>query len=132
MAGTTEATIGARLSVARYGSSAKEVVPAKHIHSGAVSDLPATFEERFEFTILAMVPDTENRRNSSVQISVKDIAQSALKTGLPDILVAEASVKPSINLVWAGLIIVLVGFGVTIVRRAREASAKKEGDAGNE
>jgi cytochrome c biogenesis factor len=35
---------------------------------------------------------------------------------------AEASVKPFINLVWSGVIIVIVGFLVTIVRRAQEAS----------
>jgi cytochrome c biogenesis factor len=35
---------------------------------------------------------------------------------------AEASVKPFINLVWSGVIIVIVGFLVTIVRRGQEAS----------
>jgi cytochrome c-type biogenesis protein CcmF len=49
------------------------------------------------------------------------------KTGAPastkeDVLVVEASVKPLINLVWSGVIILLVGFLVTIVRRAPEAS----------
>jgi len=125
MAGPAEATIGARFSVARYGSSATELVPAKRVQGGTVSDVPASFEGRFELTILGMTPDTENRRNSSVQIALKDLAQASAKEGLPDILVAEASVKPSINLVWAGLIIVLVGFGVTVVRRAQEASSRR-------
>ena len=125
MAGPAEATIGARFSVARYGSSAIELVPAKRVQGGTVSDVPASFEGRFELTILGMTPDTENRRNSSVQIALKDLAQASAKEGLPDILVAEASVKPSINLVWAGLIIVLVGFGVTVVRRAQEASSRR-------
>jgi cytochrome c-type biogenesis protein CcmF len=129
MGGGTEAAIGARLSVARYGSSAEELVPAKRVHAGRVDDVPATFEGRFEFAILGMTPDTENRRNSSVQIAMKDLARAAATQGLPDILVAEASVKPSINLVWAGLILVLVGFGITVVRRAQEASLRAQRSA---
>ncbi len=41
-----------------------------------------------------------------------------------DTLVVEASIKPLINLVWAGVIILLVGFGVTIVRRAGEVTMR--------
>ena len=40
-----------------------------------------------------------------------------------EMLIAEASVKPLINLVWTGVIILLVGVGVTIVRRAGDAAA---------
>jgi cytochrome c biogenesis factor len=35
-------------------------------------------------------------------------------------------VKPFINLVWAGVLVLLLGFIVTIVRRAREASLKED------
>ncbi len=41
-----------------------------------------------------------------------------------DTLVVEASVKPLINLVWTGVIILLVGFGVTIVRRGEETAGR--------
>ena len=41
-----------------------------------------------------------------------------------DTFVVEASVKPLINLVWTGVIILLVGFGVTIVRRAGEVTRR--------
>jgi cytochrome c-type biogenesis protein CcmF len=37
-----------------------------------------------------------------------------------DVLVVEASLKPLINLVWSGVIILLVGFLVTIIRRVPE------------
>jgi cytochrome c-type biogenesis protein CcmF len=38
-----------------------------------------------------------------------------------DVLVVEASVKPFINLVWTGVVVLLLGFLVTIFRRAPEA-----------
>jgi cytochrome c-type biogenesis protein CcmF len=44
----------------------------------------------------------------------------AANASKPDVLIVEASIKPLINLVWAGVIILLVGFLVTIVRRSRE------------
>ncbi|MBP1658579.1 MAG: ccmF, partial [Bacteroidetes bacterium] len=47
-----------------------------------------------------------------------------------DTLVVEASVKPLINLVWAGVIVLLVGFGVTIVRRGEEAAGRERRSAG--
>ena len=47
-----------------------------------------------------------------------------------EMLVAEASVKPLINLVWAGLIILLVGVAVTIVRRAGDVARYAGSDAG--
>jgi cytochrome c-type biogenesis protein CcmF len=39
-----------------------------------------------------------------------------------DVLVVEASIKPLINLVWAGVIVLLAGFLITIFRRAPEGA----------
>jgi cytochrome c-type biogenesis protein CcmF len=47
-----------------------------------------------------------------------------------DVLIVEASVKPLINLVWSGVIILLIGFLVTIVRRAPEAATMATVPAG--
>jgi cytochrome c biogenesis factor len=54
-----------------------------------------------------------------VDLSVAPAAKNA------DVLVVEASVKPYINLVWSGVIVLLVGFIVTIVRRAQEARLRE-------
>lgn len=116
--------IGARLSVARAGASASAVEPAKVLKGGQASDEPAMFGGRYEFVITGMSPDREARQNSTVEIGVVDRLTAGAAAGAPDVLVAEASVKPYINLVWAGLIIVLVGFAVTIVRRSQEAALK--------
>jgi cytochrome c-type biogenesis protein CcmF len=124
MAEGKEVRIGARLSVSRDGSAAKLVEPAKLVNKGQMSDVADRYEDRFEFTVTGMSPGREAREKSTVEIGVHDALKSVASPATPDILVAETSVKPFINLVWAGLIIVLVGFLITIVRRTQEANLK--------
>jgi cytochrome c biogenesis factor len=71
-----------------------------------------------------MSPGREAKEKSTVEIGVKDAMKAASSPTSPDILVAETSIKPYINLVWAGLIVVLLGFLITIVRRTQEANLK--------
>jgi cytochrome c-type biogenesis protein CcmF len=128
--------IGARVQVRLPNGATMEAVPKKIMHQGQMTDKPAsvasdaTGSEGYEVTLGTMHPDQENRENSSVEISVKDLAAAAVAArdaaGKGDILVAEASVKPYINLVWSGVIILLVGFLITIVRRSQEATAAAE------
>jgi cytochrome c-type biogenesis protein CcmF len=120
-----EVSIGARLLVQQYAKKPIEVVPAKLIAQGDASDKPARFLDRYEFRITAMKPDRDNKENSSVEIGYSDLStQKTTNEGNRDILVAEASIKPYINLVWSGVVVLLVGFMVTIVRRAQEARLK--------
>jgi cytochrome c-type biogenesis protein CcmF len=121
--------IGARLKVRNNGGKTENVEPAKLLSGGNLTDQPATFGKGYEFLITGMSPDRESRENSSVEIGVRNIGMGAgASTAQPDVLIVEASVKPYINMVWSGVIIVLVGFLVTIVRRAQEASHKRNPD----
>jgi cytochrome c biogenesis factor len=108
----------------RDGSKKQEsVTPAKIIKAGEQRDDGVRIGDSYEITIAGMHPDREARENSRVEIGVKDIQAAAREPAAQgDVLMAEASVKPFINLVWSGVIIVIVGFLVTIVRRAQEAS----------
>ena len=38
----------------------------------------------------------------------------------PEVLSIEASVKPFVNLVWMGVILMVVGFTISVVRRTKE------------
>jgi cytochrome c biogenesis factor len=38
----------------------------------------------------------------------------------PDVLVAEASVKPFVSLLWGGTVLMMIGFGLSIVKRWKE------------
>lgn len=120
-----EVRIGALLRVKKYGKKPVDIAPAKVMNNGEAADRPATFNKNHQFTIANMKPDQESTENSSVEIGYKDLRLSnQSRNSEGDILVVEASVKPYINLVWSGVIIVLVGFIVTIVRRAQEARLK--------
>jgi cytochrome c-type biogenesis protein CcmF len=121
-----EVRIGAILKVKGYGGKTQTVVPAKLMSGGNLTDQPVSLGKEYEFLITGMSPDRESRENSSVEIGVRNLVQSTVaKQPEPDTLVVEASIKPFINMVWSGVIIVLVGFLVTIVRRAQEAAEKR-------
>ncbi len=119
--------IGARLLVSEIEKRKPpiEIVPKKVMRKGQMTDQPATYATNYQVTLDAMRPDQEHRENSTIDVSVKDlvIAQAAeqAEAGKSDTLIAEATIKPFINLVWSGLIILLIGFVVTIVRRFQEA-----------
>ncbi len=118
--------IGARLKVRKQGGKLQDVEPAKLLSGGNLTDQPATLGNEYRFVITGMSPDRESRENSSVEVGVQTLQKGAtVGKSEPDVLVVEASVKPFINMVWSGVIIVLVGFLVTIVRRAQEASQKR-------
>ena len=116
-----EVRIGATLLVKEYGKKPQQVTPAQKIENGIAVDQPARWENRYEFTIARMMPDRENKENSSLELSVVDLTAQKTNTSEKDILVVEASIKPLINLVWSGVLILLLGFIITIVRRAQEA-----------
>ncbi|MBI4535591.1 MAG: cytochrome c biogenesis protein CcsA [Ignavibacteriae bacterium] len=120
-----EVRIGAKLRIAEAGSKPVLITPFKIIDGGVSRDEMAAFEDRFEFTIVNMNPDREDRDNSRVELSVNDLSSTTQgQSGEGDVLVVEASVKPFINMVWSGVIILLVGFIVTIVRRTKEAALR--------
>ncbi len=119
-----EVTIGARLIVRSDDQNeAVEIVPRKVIGSGAQTDSVAVFRGSFEFAISSMKPNRENTNQSSVEIAITDISKRSDDNSDRDVLVVEASIKPLINLVWSGVLMVLLGFVITIVRRVQEATA---------
>ncbi len=121
-----EVKIGVTLQVKQYGKKPVGVTPSKVMNQGQVIDKPGMFDEKHQFTIVSMKPDSENRENSTVEIGYKDLGAGSSGKGDSDVLVVEASIKPYINLVWSGVIVLLVGFIVTIVRRAQEARLKEQ------
>jgi len=122
-------SVGARLMIRRYGQKPVMVIPRTSLQTGKKTDQPAVFDKHYEFTIAGMSPERESRENSFVEIGIRNLLLAADRqpgsAQQPDTLVVEASVKPYINLVWSGVIILLVGFLVTIVRRSKEASLKR-------
>ena len=123
-----EVKIGAILEVSEKEGEIEMVSPSRVMAEGKMVDSPAKYKNRYEFTIAGMKPDRENKENSSVELLVSDTQAGSTKSDQDgEILVVEASIKPYINLVWNGIIVVLVGFIITIVRRTHEAKLKQMG-----
>ncbi|MGB2867662.1 MAG: cytochrome c biogenesis protein CcsA [Bacteroidota bacterium] len=94
-----------------------------------VQYIPATFtssqKQSYEFNLVRMMPDREDKSKSKVEISVK-APRAAGTTPRDETLVVEASIKPYINLVWVGTVTLVVGFFLTILRRVGESRLKDE------
>jgi cytochrome c-type biogenesis protein CcmF len=79
----------------------------------------------YEFSIRQMMPSQDDPAKSALEVNVKlPVDDSTPKK--EETLVVEASVKPMINLVWAGTITLILGFLLTILRRSEEA--RRQGD----
>jgi cytochrome c-type biogenesis protein CcmF len=64
-------------------------------------------------------PNLEDRSKSKIIIRMIDDAVPP--PPVKEVLTVEAFIKPYINLVWAGILIVVIGFGYAVTRRRREA-----------
>jgi cytochrome c-type biogenesis protein CcmF len=64
-------------------------------------------------------PNLEDRSKSKIIIRTFDDANPPPPT--KEVITVEAFIKPYINFVWAGILIVVIGFGYAVVRRRKEA-----------
>jgi len=83
----------------------------------------AADKSSYEFTLVRLLPDRDDKSKSKVEISVK-LPDNAAFPKKAETLVIEASIKPYINLVWVGTVTLVVGFFLTIIRRVEEARLK--------
>jgi cytochrome c-type biogenesis protein CcmF len=66
-----------------------------------------------------LMPDMQNPANSKVVLRYFD--DSNLPPPPTEVITVEAFIKPYINLVWGGIITLVIGFGFSVVRRRNEA-----------
>jgi cytochrome c-type biogenesis protein CcmF len=96
---------------------------------GGPAFIPTPFTSRagksYEFTIKKMMPSQDDPSKSAIEVSVKLPVDESVAPK-EETLVIEATIKPMINLVWAGTITLVIGFLLTILRRSEEA--RNQGD----
>jgi c-type cytochrome biogenesis protein CcmF len=73
----------------------------------------------YHVQLAELKPDMQNPANSKVVIRYFDDKNPP--PAPTEVVTVEAFVKPYINLVWAGIITLVIGFGFAVVRRRREA-----------
>ncbi len=73
----------------------------------------------FHIQLNQLMPDMQNPANSRVVIRYFD--DQHLPSPPTEIITVEAFVKPFINLVWGGILTLVLGFAFSVVRRRKEA-----------
>jgi len=122
---TGEATVqmGVDIEVEKEGVT-ETVKPLFRMEGGQQSFIPAKHSSGYTFTISTMKPDKENKENSTVEITISNPGAKPIAT--KDTFVIEATVKPYINLVWMGTVMMVIGFAITVLRRLDEAREKEK------
>jgi len=116
--------IGAAIEVKR-GEKTEVVTPVTIYKEGSSPTYQSALlkDEKTSIQLLHMNVDMTTKE-SSIAIAVHRDGKSA-KSEKNEVLIVEASVKPFINLLWAGTVILFLGFVVSILRRAKEAHNEK-------
>lgn len=121
--------INANLEVLEKGKKKKITLKMQNSGSGAPESIPVSYNSTdnklYEFTLIRIEPDKDDKSKSKLEFSVKMPHDPAVPHK-GETLVVEASVKPMINLVWMGTVTLIVGFALTIVRRSEEARVQRD------
>ncbi|MDP4191101.1 MAG: cytochrome c-type biogenesis CcmF C-terminal domain-containing protein [Bacteroidota bacterium] len=110
--------IGAKLSVA-YNGKTKEVEPLLRAVKGEREFVPVELQDA---NLRIQMANLEASGKVSLVISKLNGASESQTTVQPkEVLSIEASVKPLISLVWTGVLLMVMGFLVSVLRRSKES-----------
>ncbi len=107
-------TIGAEFEVT-YNGKTEKVVAEQFISKGNTENLPVRLNETDHYTF--MLSKISVAGESTAELIVIDETSPSVST--PETLVLTASIKPFINLVWGGTIIMALGFFASLYGRAK-------------
>lgn len=110
--------IGAKLQI-EYNGQTKEVEPAMKMAAGAREFIPAEVQEA---NLKIQIKNLSAAGNIELILS-KLNGESDPQPVRKDVLTIEASLKPFINLVWIGVLVTVLGFLVSVIRRSKESAA---------
>ncbi|HPC84354.1 MAG TPA: cytochrome c biogenesis protein CcsA [Thermoanaerobaculaceae bacterium] len=111
-------SIGARLALGREGSETILVPRLSMGERGLTSsrlELPGVAGGWVEIAGI-------NADQGRIRLAVGGVGGVAADPGEPAVFSAEVTLKPAISLVWIGLVVLLVGGGVALLRRTRDAA----------
>jgi cytochrome c-type biogenesis protein CcmF len=114
-----EFAIGAKLEVKHYGEVYK-VTPKFVSKEGERKDMPADIKDANISISFASLSADQGKATIVVSPYTLEKFPTPAKQ---EILAVNASVKPFINLVWAGTVILSIGFLISIIRRSKESKA---------
>lgn len=114
--------VGGVFRVDKYGTSTQELSASRTTGPDGVQSSPAIVAEGdLQIEVLGMMPNQDDLSMSQIDVRLKNPNVVVDPNDLRETLVVEASLKPFISFVWAGIIIMLIGFTVARSRRSKEA-----------
>jgi len=121
-AGSESFTIGGVFLVGKYGETAKEFTAKRTQTQNGIQQTPILTESGdLEIEILGMTPNKEDLAMSTVEARLRNPNIKPDPANLRETLVIEATLKPFISLVWLGIILMVLGFGIARFRRSKDA-----------
>ncbi len=115
-------TIGGVFRVEKYGQPPQEFTVTHTTGPDGVQDTPALVSAGdLEIVIDALTPNREDLALSTVDARMRNPKVTPNPNDLRETLVVEASLKPFISLVWLGIVVMIIGFGIARARRAKDA-----------
>lgn len=114
--------IGGVFHVEKYGAQPQELLVARTTGPDGVQSEPALVTAGdLQIEILGMTPNQEDLALSMIEVRLKNPNIPVDPSDQRETLVVEASLEPFISLVWAGIVIMMVGFIVARARRSDDA-----------
>ncbi|HAX49174.1 MAG TPA: cytochrome c-type biogenesis CcmF C-terminal domain-containing protein [Ignavibacteria bacterium] len=113
--------MGAEFEVTIDGKTEK-IIAEQEISNNGANPLPVkpAGNDKYTFYFTKMSVETE----ATVELAVIDEEKMEHSHGAPETLILTASVKPFINLVWGGTIIMVIGFYLSLLTRHRRIKAE--------
>jgi cytochrome c-type biogenesis protein CcmF len=109
--------MGTKLSVTKDGKS-YEVSPMIKRQSGQFVYVPAEVKEaNLKIEVHKIDPGTQQAEFTFSKINT----ETQTVSNPQEVLSVTASIKPFVNLVWAGVVIMVVGFFISMSRRLKES-----------
>jgi cytochrome c-type biogenesis protein CcmF len=116
--------MGAELEVTIDGKTEK-VVAEQKIIQGETEDIPVKMSANDKYTFYLVKLSVAGE--STVDIAIVD--ESIQKEVIPETLILSASIKPFINLVWGGTVVMVLGFFFSLVSRYRRIKSESKKSA---
>ncbi|MBN1447504.1 MAG: cytochrome c biogenesis protein CcsA [Bacteroidetes bacterium] len=114
--------LGGIFRVEKYGEQAQELLSRRITGpQGVTLESAVTEAGDLQIELLRMTPNQDDLALSQLEVRVKNPKIPVDPKDLRETLVVQASLKPFMSFVWAGIIILIVGFIVAWSRRTKEA-----------
>lgn len=119
-------TLGATLNITN-GKDKETISPKLNAVNGEQSSVKAQLKDNpdYEFYFVNMKLGGEEQGGSQATIAVVDLKSQPNGSMKNETLVANVAIKPFIWVLWTGVIILVIGFFISVYRRRKELFAKR-------